>query len=1281
MAPSAPRKRLMPALSPVSPSQSLINPLLAGFGSTTQPAKPGFGSTGGSLFGGGSTTQNQGTGFGGFGSNNNNTQTSGFGGGSTGGGLFGGGQQTQNQSGFGATSTGGGLLGGGSNTGFGATATTGTGGFGQTSTTSGFGQPQQQQQSAQNNGTGGTPFQPHSERDPGATSGQQNFQNVVCQQPYTGFSPEELRNVDYNQGRKYGNQSGQAGAFGQSTGFGGGFGQTSNTGGFGSSTTGGGLFGQSQNQQTQGTGFGAQNNTSGFGSSTGSGLFGQNKTATTGGLFGSSTPAATTGQQTGGLFGNSGTTGGFGQSTGGFGTNTNTTTGGSGLFGGQQQNQAKPSGLFGSTTGGGAGFGSSTTGGFGQQNNTSGGLFGNNQNQQSTTGFGQQQNQNGNSNSFGGFGQNQNQNQNQQQGSSLFGQSNNAFGQQNQQKPGGLFGGGSNTTGGFGQTQPQQPQQQTSSLFDGGTQQNQGSGLFGQNNNNQQKPSGLFGTGNQTSTGTGGSGLFGGGSFGQNNQNQQQNQGNSLFGQNQNQPKSLFGATNNNNTGGSSLFGSFGQNSQQQQQSQGNSLFGQSNQNQQQPQMGNSLFGNTQQNQQQAPQQPQYLTTSINSDTPYGNEQLFASLGTPQQSVGPLVTPLSGSQRQRQRAPLPTYRLNPAASTRMITPQKRSGYGFDYSQYGTPGSAFSNASPMNGRSLLGGSSYGRSSLNKSLSMTNMRANYNAEDSILSPGAFSASGMRGGSGSLKKLKINRSLRTDLFGTDASTDAARTSPLKKRVSFEAENTDKENTPNGDASNALVRVEEGDSPTPSAEEQGYLRSSRNRSAQTNGTPARKEMEQVKGNELAIVPEDDTPSPPAAAPQAAVKTPADIARANQRDMQPGEYYMIPSRQEIEKMSRKDRANISPFTVGREHTGKIEFDKVDLSNVDLNKIFGDIVKIETRVATVYTDHAKKPEPGKEMNFPALVTLDNSFPRSKGGKLPVYERKGPRFDKHIQRLKRVGNTEFVRYDVEMGQWIFRVQHFSSYTFDYSDDESMLSPPPSSRSGGRSGLMPRNNQLSQHEDDELPSETSSRRSSQMDDTFEFRTSKTVPGAFEGDVVSDEEVDVPYEQDLPQRQSITNGADDKPMQSIEAPDSSVFGEDVPMAANQSLNMDGATDDEVSPPIQKFGKLISPSKITPRKSILKPATPFKTNNGNDFKADWAVLLQQTLSPKKQNRQALRGSHSNLMDMDASRKGPFGELSKDTHPFATSIDVMNSLFGTTPANVGRKTNNQADSGQGFQV
>jgi len=544
----------------------------------------------------------------------------------------------------------------------------------------------------------------------------------------------------------------------------------------------------------------------------------------------------------------------------------------------------------------------------------------------------------------------------------------------------------------------------------------------------------------------------------------------------------------------------------------------------------------------------------------------------------------------------------------------------------------------------------------------------------------------GTGSLKKLKINRSLRTDLFGADGSNDR-QASPLKKRVGFEGESErDKADQPNGDASNALVRRQESDSPTPSAEEQGYLRSSRNKTSSVNGAPARKEMEQVRGNELAVVPENDTPSPPPAAPKPA-KTAAEIAKANQKDMEPGSYHMIPSRADIEKMSRKERANISPFTVGREHAGKIDFDRVDLSNVDLDKIGGDIVRLDVRIATVYADHGRKPEPGNELNFPAKVTLENSWPRSKGGKLPVYERKGPRFEKHIERLRRVKETEFIKYDVENGLWIFRVEHFSTYTFDYSDDEStMLSPAPSSRAGGRSGLMPRDSQQSQQsqQEDGYSSNASSRRSSQMDDTFEFKNSKSLPGAFEGDVISDDEMHAPNEDDT-QHDSFVSGSQDQPLQSIEYQGSSVF-DDAPMA-NGLSGMDGAVDN-LSPQKQPFGNvnLISPIKFTPMKpgrSILKAVggTPQQAGKSINIQMNWAEQLQRTLSPKKQDRHALRQSQSQRANGRPATMSSLGGFTKESHPFATSIDVMNSLFGNKQAVSGKTAGEQVNGEKSFQV
>jgi nuclear pore complex protein Nup98-Nup96 len=1227
--------------------QLTSNVPLAGFGAqaaTTSPfgAKPAFGApaanTGGSLFGGTANNTSSG-GFGGFGSTNNNTATnSGFGAPSGG---FGSNTAT---TGFGGTATGGGGLFGNNNS---STASTGFGGSG---TTSGFGQAAStgfgatNNNNAQNTGTGGTPFTEHNEKDQTQTN---KYQSIACLPAYQNWSFEELRTVDYAQGRKTGNSNGQAGAFGTSTGFGG-FGSTNNaaSGGFGSNTgggfgstanagnsifggakpngfgtpaaattspfggttnnTSGGLFGQPANNSASG-GFGT-NTSSGFGSTAGGGLFG-NKPNTTGGMFGS-TPAATS-NTGGGIFGNANTT-----ATSGFGASTN---------------------AFGSTN---------TSGGFGQpaaNNNTGGGLFGNTANNNTATagafggGFGnnnQTNNQTQNSNPFGGFG------------------NNNA----NQNKPQ-AFGAPTNTTGGglFGQPPATQ---QTNSLF-GGAQNNntQGNSLFG--NKPQTTGNSLFGN---TQTNNTGGGLFG------STQNNNNNQGSSLFGPKpQTAGGGMFGSTTNNSTGGGIFGSSLGGNNSNQQQ--GGGMFG-NTQNQQSSFGGNSLFGGSIAGQ----QQPQQLSTSIMANNPYGNEHLFANLGTPQQAVGPLATPLSSSQKARKPAPLPTYKLNPSASSRLITPQKRSGYGFEYSNYGTPGSAYSNASsPMYGGSLLSNSRLG-STLTRSLSSSTLgRSSISPSESILNPNAFSSGGFRGSTGgSLKKLRINRNLRTDLFGTAESAPESRTSPLKKTVTFGGEEHENGAT-NGETSNALVRVQsDGESSMPSAEEQGYLRSNGSRPApRSNGSSEQPEMQQVNGKELAVVPENASlPSSALAKTSSSSNVPM-----SQEDQEPGEYFTIPGLDEISKMSRQDKSKLKSFIVGREGCGQIEFHNVDLTSVDLDDIIGDIVRIETRSATVYVDHADKPPVGKGLNIHSTVTLKNSWPRTKGGKQQVLERKGPRFEKHLQRLQRVEGTEFVEYRAETGEWVFAVEHFSTYALDYSDDNDSIMSSPVHTSAAENAQNP-------HEDTSMVSNASSAQDSNVDDTFEFRSSRALPGAFDedasmyDDMIGNSAVHAGQHNVDSDDEGVVHGHGMNGRR-----DSSVFDDTAPLDEHDE------TDFEKHSP--NFAASLKP------KSILKASTGFRTSFGGTpsskpvIGADWASQLQRTLSPKKQDRQALResqGFFANTPFTQSTRARPqvnFAASTKPTHEaeIGNSIDLMNSLFGNSTARTGPISAPKSARSNGFQV
>ncbi|KAL2075325.1 hypothetical protein VTL71DRAFT_268 [Oculimacula yallundae] len=1207
-----------------------------GFGATNNNAfgaKPGgFGTTAstGGMFGSAGTATAGGSGFGGFGATN--TTSSPFGGGNTttGGGLFG-----QNKPAFGAAAT-------PASNPFGAAATSSPFGGGSTGA---FGAPQSTALTTTGagecQGTGNVPFQPFVEKEPNSSSNQQNsFQSICFQQPYQKFSPEELRLVDYAQGRKYGNSNNQPGAFG-----------ASNFGGFGATqpaATGFGAPAATNNPFGGGaasTGFGSsQPASTGFGSTaTSGGLFGAKPA--TGGLFGAQ-PAA---QPSGGLFGAQPAA----QPAGGlFGAQPAAQNTGGGLFG--NNNAAKTPFSFGTSQPAAAstGFGSTaTSGGFG----SGGGLFGNTSTQQpAATGFGAAQ-QPAASTGFG-FGASNTQ----QTGGGLFGST--------AAKPAGnLFGAApaaTNTGGGlFGNTQPA-----SSNLFGGSTNTQNSGGLFGA------KPAatgGLFGNNTQQNT-TGGGGLFGGQGFGNNQaQNQQQNTGGGLFGAANNQPKpgGLFGASGTQQQGGGSLFG----NNSTQQQSGG--LFGNSlNQPQQsQPQQqqgglfggGNSIFNSASTNQQN--QNGQSLTASLNDSTAFsGSSSIFATLANNQvNNPGPIATPLSSNVKTRKSAALPLYKLNSASTSRFSTPQKRPGFGFSYSNYNTPGSASSTSStPGFGGSMMGAGSFGRT-LNKSMSTSSLRRSFNTEDSILAPGAFSASPSArhyGSTGSVKKLTISRGLRHDLFSPP--TPQAQPAPppaIKKRVSFGADVNGSGSASGSGSSSPLKQVHNnGGSSDASAGTNG--------NSQTSSSSA-PEMSQVpnSNNQLTIVREEDA-SPVATQP-----------KASEESREPGAYWMKPTKEEIEKMNRVQRTKVMDFTVGRYGVGQIRFETpADLSNINLDTILDDIVVLTKRSATVYQDAATKPPQGKGLNLPSTISLEDSWPRKKdAGSARGYQ-------KHIERLKKVDGTRFVDYDKDTGIWTFHVDHFTTYGLPDEDDDmeyefgqSTLSAPPDTPTPN--DATPKSAPM----DESFASESQmTYTESDPEDTFEFRKKKVLPGAFDDEeLYEDQSVDDEYDEQnqesfLDERSAGSQSEDgvEEPMdqddeyeddESVSIADQEMAGSD-PDADNTAELSDSQDEDD-----RGNGMMETPGAVL--RARMRALKSSETPSKNKFSAgdDWANTLQATISPQKQDRALLKS----MMDVNGngarndSEPTPMPKrVVSDGRGFATSIDLMNSLFGQTRSPVKAK-------------
>lgn len=978
---------------------------------------------------------------------------------------------------------------------------------------------------------------------------------------------------------------------------------------FGSNTNTSSPFGSTNTTSSPfGTG-----STSGFGNTSGS-LFGGNKPATS--LFGTST-----GTSQPSLFSSSGT-GGFGSNTGGTGTGFGS---GGGLFG---SGANKPSTGFG-TGGGFGGFGQTTSSSspFGSTPATASPFGGTGPS--GFSGFGSaNQNQTQNKPAFG-FGSST---QPQQSGTSLFGSTNTNTG------GGGLF--GNNT----------QPQTGGSSLFGNTSSQPSSGGLFGTSNNQQQKPS-LFGGGGfgSSTLGTGGTGFGsggtgGGGLFGTQNQ---QPSGGGLFGSQPPKPGGLFGSTGQTgtnttpSTGGSSLFGGLG--SSQNQQPQG-STTGTS-----------SLFGATQPQPQQQPQ-TNGLQASLLDGNPYGSQSIFSGLPAPNTpSPGPLATPLSASLRQKQRTPLPMYKVSPQAANRLITPPVRQGYGFSYSTYGTP-------SPPSGfnNSLLGGSVRGGSlgrSFSKSLSSSSLRKSFDADsDSILSPGAFSAGTSKYSTSSLKRLHIDRSLRTDLFSPPSSQPAItngeetpQASKLKKRVSFNSQALGGQ--PNGEVDDSVVTV---DFPAvePSPEELGFLRSSKH--AKVNGINETNavalgerdtDIEQVRGNELAVVPEDCEHN----FTTASGALPRD--KVPDRDPAPGQYYMSPTRAAIGKMTREQQKQVTGFTVGRRECGSVTFDRpVDLTGIALESIFDKLVKISLRSITVYPDDTDKPPQGKGLNVPSTLRIENSWPRGRDKKTPSPLTSGPLFDKHVERLRRVTNTEFVDYEKSTGTWVFRVPHFTTYGFDYDDEgesfnQSQLSAPPDTPT-------PKNQtptQYSTYDSTVSIDESVDELASLEDDTFEFKKRKLVPEdslGYRG--APKEDTDMIEDTESFLDQGSTGSASER---------DAVEGSSAEDSEEESVGEDGI-DMAGSFPVadHPVGRSFTGIQGQVHKPLLPPDTPSK--NFLDLNGNWAEQLQRTISPRKQNREALREIQGNVY---TNRQVETDEKQRSVYPkesITTSIDLMNSLF-----------------------
>ena len=414
----------------------------------------------------------------------------------------------------------------------------------------------------------------------------------------------------------------------------------------------------------------------------------------------------------------------------------------------------------------------------------------------------------------------------------------------------------------------------------------------------------------------------------------------------------------------------------------------------------------------------------------------------------------------------------------------------------------------------------------------------------------------------------------------------------------------------------------------------------------------------------------------------------------------MRPTKEEIENMNRQQRSKVTDFVVGREGVGEIHFDvPVDLTSIPLDEIMDNIVQLSTRSATVYAVAAKKPPMGKGLNVPSTITLFNSWPRRSDRKTPSGEKSGVRFKKHIERLKRVPDTQFVEYNKDTGAWIFRVEHFTTYGFPEDDDEtdgegvsefgqSTLSAPPETPT-------PKTRTPKSVRMDQSFASTSqvTQSESDPDDTFEFRKKKPLPGAFDDqETYVDEDMErAQIEQDqesfLDERSVGSQSEDgvEEPMdqddvfrddESVSIMDQEMVGS-YPEAGNTAELLEDSQggDEDMDVMVETPGAVMRARMRA--KNVGTPAKgQFPASN------DWANTLKTTISPQKQDRAYLKSlaeEQGDNLRLEAEPTPMPRRVVSDGRGFANSIDLMHSLFPDTKSPT--KTAKTTAISKGFQV
>lgn len=162
------------------------------------------------------------------------------------------------------------------------------------------------------------------------------------------------------------------------------------------------------------------------------------------------------------------------------------------------------------------------------------------------------------------------------------------------------------------------------------------------------------------------------------------------------------------------------------------------------------------------------------------------------------------------------------------------------------------------------------------------------------------------------------------------------------------------------------------------------------------------------------------------------------------GEYIMDPPLSTLLMMSDKELSQVENFSLHVEGIGSLKFlEPVDLlhasptgTRAGIQQIPGRVAILEPKLCTVYPDESAKPPVGFGLNVPAEIQLHGCWPLEKATRVAITDQKDPRHDRHMEKLSKMPDTEFLGFHNPTGTWKFRVDHFSRYgLLDDDDDEA------------------------------------------------------------------------------------------------------------------------------------------------------------------------------------------------------------------------------------------------------